>query len=108
LVRDHNAPQKHVWRAEIALLTAEGVGTNEIMRLGYRRFTRAADAIRFAIEELPPEFLLGPFSKSTTKDTTGTEFAGRTRAWTIPWSVARRLSDDRSLAQQIRRLQSSI
>jgi len=27
--------------------------------IGYRRFTRAADAIRFAIEELPPEFLLG-------------------------------------------------
>jgi hypothetical protein len=26
---------------------------------GYRRFGRAADAIRFAIEELPPEFLLG-------------------------------------------------
>jgi hypothetical protein len=29
LVRDHNAPQKHVWRAESVLLTAEGVGTNE-------------------------------------------------------------------------------
>jgi hypothetical protein len=27
--------------------------------IGYRRFKRAADAIRFAIEELPPEFLLG-------------------------------------------------
>jgi hypothetical protein len=26
---------------------------------GYRRFAHAADAIRFAIEELPPEFLLG-------------------------------------------------
>jgi len=25
----------------------------------YRRFGHAADAIRFAIEELPPEFLLG-------------------------------------------------
>ena len=32
LVRDRNAPQKHVWRAEIVLLTADGVGTNEIMR----------------------------------------------------------------------------
>ena len=29
MVRDHNAPQKHVWRAESVLLTAEGVGTNE-------------------------------------------------------------------------------
>jgi hypothetical protein len=27
--------------------------------IGYRRFTHAADAIRFAIEELPPELLLG-------------------------------------------------
>jgi transposase len=32
VVQDRNAPQKHVWRAEIVLLTAEGVGTNEIMR----------------------------------------------------------------------------
>jgi transposase len=32
LIKDRNAPQKHVWRAEIVLLTADGVGTNEIMR----------------------------------------------------------------------------
>jgi Homeodomain-like domain len=32
LVQDRNAPQKHVWRAEIVLLTADGVGTNEIMQ----------------------------------------------------------------------------
>jgi transposase len=32
LVRDRNAAQKHVWRAEIVLLTASGLGTNEIMR----------------------------------------------------------------------------
>ena len=28
---------------------------------GYRRFARAADAIRFAIEELPPELLVGAY-----------------------------------------------
>jgi len=28
-------------------------------RLGYRRFAKAADAIRFAIEELSPELLMG-------------------------------------------------
>jgi transposase len=32
LIRDRNAPQKHVWRAEIILLSADGVGTVEIMR----------------------------------------------------------------------------
>ena len=32
LVKDRNAPQKHVWRAQIVLLSAEGTGTNAIMR----------------------------------------------------------------------------
>jgi len=32
IVGNRNAPQKHVWRAQIVLLSAEGVGTNEIMR----------------------------------------------------------------------------
>ena len=32
LVNDPNAAQKHVWRADIVLLSADGVGTSEIMR----------------------------------------------------------------------------
>lgn len=32
LVSDRNSPQKHVWRAEIVLLSADGHGTVEIMR----------------------------------------------------------------------------
>jgi hypothetical protein len=32
LVQGRNTPQKQVWRAEIVLLTADGDGTNEIMR----------------------------------------------------------------------------
>jgi transposase len=32
IVADRNSRQKHVWRARIVLLTADGVGTNEIMR----------------------------------------------------------------------------
>ena len=32
VVVDRNSIQKHVWRAEIVLLTADGIGTNEIMR----------------------------------------------------------------------------
>ena len=32
IMRDRNAPQKHVWRAQIALLSADGAGTIKIMR----------------------------------------------------------------------------
>ena len=32
VVLDRNAPQKHVWRARIVLLTDDGIGTNAIMR----------------------------------------------------------------------------
>jgi transposase len=32
VVADRNSPQKHVWRARIVLLTADGCGTMEIMR----------------------------------------------------------------------------
>jgi hypothetical protein len=33
VVADRNSPQKHVWRAQIILLTADGCGTAEIMRV---------------------------------------------------------------------------
>ena len=32
IIDDRNSPQKHVWRARIVLLTADGHGTTEIMR----------------------------------------------------------------------------
>jgi transposase len=32
LLRDRNTAQKQVWRAEIVLLSADGIGTKEIMR----------------------------------------------------------------------------
>jgi hypothetical protein len=32
LARDRNTLHKHVWRAEIVLLSADGIGTNAIMR----------------------------------------------------------------------------
>ena len=32
LIRDRNTPQKHVWRAKIVLLSADGHGTTEVMR----------------------------------------------------------------------------
>ncbi len=33
IASDRNSPQKHVWRAQIVLLSADSVGTNEIMRV---------------------------------------------------------------------------
>lgn len=32
IVADRNSPQKHLWRAQIGQLTADGCGTAEIMR----------------------------------------------------------------------------
>jgi transposase len=32
IAANRNSPQKHVWRARIVLLTADGLGTAEIMR----------------------------------------------------------------------------
>jgi transposase len=32
VTRNRNAPHKYVWRAEIVLFSADGIGTNEIMR----------------------------------------------------------------------------
>ena len=32
VARNRNSPQKHVWRAKIVLLSADGIGTSEIMR----------------------------------------------------------------------------
>jgi transposase len=32
IVADRNSPQKHIWRARMVLLTADGLGTGEIMR----------------------------------------------------------------------------
>jgi transposase len=32
IIADRNSPQKHVWRAEVVLLTGDRVGTNEIRR----------------------------------------------------------------------------
>ena len=37
VARDRNAPHKHVWRAEIVLLSADDVGTNEISGPASRR-----------------------------------------------------------------------
>ena len=46
------------YRAEAELFPARNRKSTRQL-IGYRRFAHAADAIRFAIEELPPELFLG-------------------------------------------------
>jgi hypothetical protein len=45
--------------SEAEVFIAAGGRTSRRPPPGYRRFARAADAIRFAIEELPPQLLVG-------------------------------------------------
>jgi hypothetical protein len=42
-------------------------------RLGYRRFAQAAQAIRFAMEDLPPECLVGAFLEIGEQRYSGTD-----------------------------------
>ena len=53
LVKDRNAPQKHVWRAQIVLLSAEGLGTNAIMRETGKSKTCVGSVANFAAGGLP-------------------------------------------------------
>jgi hypothetical protein len=48
------------YNAEAELFPSRNKRSNR-QPIGYRRFGHAADAIRFAIEDLAPEFLLGAY-----------------------------------------------
>jgi hypothetical protein len=43
IILDRSAPQKHVWRAEIILATADGYGTTGIMRRSWEGQTGGVD-----------------------------------------------------------------
>ena len=57
-------------------------------RFGYRRFATAADAVRFAIEELPPELLIGAILEVDGRDTAASKFIACTTATIFPFSCA--------------------
>src|SRR5262249_41457948 len=51
IAADRNSPQKHVWRAQIVLLTAEGCGREEIRR--------RADASKRTVGRWQERYMLG-------------------------------------------------
>lgn len=61
--------------------------------MGYRRFARAADAIRFAIEDLPPELLLSAYLevKAARFDCDGIRRLYESAAYPLARRVARAL-----------------
>jgi hypothetical protein len=58
---DHNTEAEAFdYRAEAELFSARGRKAGR-RPMGYRRFARAAEAIRFAIEDMPPELLISTY-----------------------------------------------
>ncbi len=57
--RNAGSPARFDYEAEAELFPSRGKFRRAA--IGYKRFTRAAEAIRFAIEDLPPNRLLGAF-----------------------------------------------
>ena len=89
LIKDRNARQKHVWRAEIILLSADGVGTVEIMRqTGKSKTCVWRWQERFAAEGF--EGLLRDKTRPSRIPPLGPEVAERVVALTLQTRPARR------------------
>jgi hypothetical protein len=81
------------YTAEAELFSAGRRGF-ERGRIGYRRFARAGDAIRFAIEQLPPELLVGAYFEVDEARFDGSEIRRLYDALNIRSSVVAQTKSD--------------
>ena len=105
IVGDRNSPQKHVWRARIMLLTADGIGTAAIMRADGKaktavwrwqeRFMQAGvdgllrDKTRPSRKPpLPAETIVARVVELTPRDPPARRPTGRRRRWRRPPGIS--------------------
>ena len=72
---DASKAERFDYCTEAELFTT-GYRNSRRQPLAYRRFARAADAIRFAIEELPPQLLVGTYLEVNELRYQSTEIRG--------------------------------
>jgi transposase len=111
IVADRNSPQKHVWRAQIVLLTADGCGTMELTRRsGTSKTSVWRWQERFLAEGLPGLLRdktrrsrippLGPEVEARVVAATQTPAPGETTHWTSG-AMARSIGISVSAVQRI-------
>jgi transposase len=111
IITDRNSPQKHVWRAQIVLLTGDGCGTMELTRrTGTSKTSVWRWQARFLAEDVPgllrdktrPSRIppLGPEVEARVVTATQTTAPGETTHWTAA-AMARHIGISVSSVQRI-------
>ncbi len=95
IAADRNSPQKHVWRAQIVLLKAEGCGTAEIMRRADASKTTVwrwqerymTDGVAGLLRDKTRPSRIPPLTAAVASDVASRTLAeppGETTHWTAP------------------------